>query len=66
MSKTETKTLTERINQLEAAIEWFYGEEFVIDEAIAKYQAAVKLSEEIEADLSKLQNQVEVLADFTK
>lgn len=67
MSKTENhKPITEKLSDLEASVEWFYGDEFSLDQAIGKYQAAVNLSKEIEADLDELQNQVEVLADFTK
>ena len=67
MSKAENKpTINEKIDQLHAMTEWFYGEEFSLDQATAKYQQAVKLTKEIEQDLTKLKNKVEVIdKDFT-
>ena len=66
MSQTEPKSLNHKISQLDESIEWFYGEDFSLDQAIEKYQAATKLAQSIEQDLSELKNQVEVIADFTK
>ncbi len=67
MPKTATtKSLTKKINELDAAVEWFYGDEFSLDQALQKYQNAEKLAVEIEKDLTELKNQVEVLEDFTK
>lgn len=66
MSQPATKTLTQKITQLDQAVEWFYGDEFSLDQALEKYQSATRLAQEIESNLNELQNQVEVLADFTK
>lgn len=68
MSKTETKqpTITQKIAQLDEAAEWFYGDDFALDQALAKYQQATKLASEIQQDLEQLKNQVEVIEDFTK
>lgn len=68
MSKTETKqpTITQKIAQLDEAAEWFYGDDFALDQALAKYQQAAKLASEIQQDLEQLKNQVEVIEDFTK
>lgn len=67
MSKTETKpSIKAKIDQLNSDVEWFYGEDFALDQALEKYQAATKLAETIEQDLDQLQNQVEVIADFTQ
>lgn len=67
MSKPEPKNSIEsKIQQLDADVEWFYGEEFSLDQALDKYQSAHKLAQEITQELAELQNQVEVLADFTK
>lgn len=64
--KSNQKPITEKLAELDTAVEWFYGEEFQLDQALDKYKAAVALSKEIETDLAELQNEVEVLADFTK
>lgn len=67
MSKTETKpSIKAKIDQLNSDVEWFYGEDFALDQALEKYQTATKLAETIEQDLDQLQNQVEVIADFTQ
>lgn len=66
MSQTANKTLSSKINELDQAVEWFYGEDFTLDQAVKKYQSATQLAQEVEQDLLALKNQVEVLADFTK
>lgn len=70
MSKTATKskptTISEKLSQLDEQIEWFYSEDFSLDQALGKYQEAAQLAKKIEQDLSELKNQVEVIEDFTK
>ena len=62
-----TKAISEKIAELEQATEWFYSDEFKLDEAAAKYEAAVKLAREVEEDLNNLKNKIEVIEkDFTK
>lgn len=64
-AKSKT-TITEKLTQLDQAVEWFYGDDFSLDEALNKYQSATNLAKEIEKDLSEMKNKVEVLEDFTK
>ena len=60
-------TLNQKINQLNNQVEWFYGDDFSLDQATAKYQAATKLAKEIENDLEHLKNQITLIdKDFTK
>lgn len=67
MPKNATKTSIEsQIQQLDASVEWFYGDDFSLDQALQKYQEASKLAQAIEKDLSELKNQVTVIADFTR
>ena len=67
MSKNVKPTISEKINKLESSVDWFYGEDFNLDQATEKYQSAIKLAKEIEADLNGLKNKIEILnADFTK
>ncbi|MBR5621127.1 exodeoxyribonuclease VII small subunit [Candidatus Saccharibacteria bacterium] len=62
-----TKAISEKIAELEQATEWFYSDEFKLDEAAAKYEAAIKLAREVEEDLNNLKNKIEVIEkDFTK
>lgn len=67
MPKTEkTKSITQKIAELDKQVEWFYGDDFSLDQALSQYKSASQLASEIEQDLSELKNQVEVLEDFTK
>ena len=64
---TEKMNLNQKIEKLDTEVEWFYSDEFKLDEAVDKYKAATKLAKEIESDLTKLKNEIEVLSeDFTK
>lgn len=67
MSKNDNRrTIAEKMAELDKSVEWFYGEDFVIDQALDKYKNASSLAEEISKDLESLKNEVEVLEDFTK
>ena len=67
MSKTKERiSISGKVSQLDEAVEWFYGDDFVLEEALEKYKAAQQLAQEIEKDLSELKNQVTVVEDFTK
>jgi hypothetical protein len=65
MSKKES--ITSKIERLKSDVEWFYGDTFVLDEAVDRYKGVSKLAKEIERDLEEMKNEV-VLAkqDFTK
>ena len=63
----EKPSLNQKIEKLDGQVEWFYSDEFKLEEATDKYKAAVKLAKEIEKDLNELKNEIEVLsADFSK
>ena len=60
-------SLNQKIEQLDSQVEWFYSDEFKLDEATDKYKQAVTLAKEIEKDLTELKNEIEVLSeDFSK
>lgn len=60
-------TISEKIKQLDEATNWFYSDDFKLDEATEKYKAAMELAKDIEKDLAELKNKIEVLdKDFTK
>ena len=64
---SENKTLNQKIEDLENQVEWFYSDEFSLDEAANKYEGSIKLAKEIEKDLTELKNEIEVLTeDFSK
>lgn len=63
----ENKTLGQKIEELEKSTDWFYSDEFNLDEAAKKYKEAIELAKELQKDLSDLQNEIEILdQDFTK
>lgn len=63
----EKKSITDKIAELEQATEWFYSDDFKLEQASSKYEAAIKLEKEIEKDLGELKNKIEVIEkDFTK
>lgn len=64
---TENKTLNQRIDDLNGQIEWFYSDDFKLEEASEKYKEVVGLAKEIDKDLDELKNEIEVLTqDFSK
>lgn len=66
MSKQE-KSLNGKISELDKKVEWFYSDEFKLEDAVENYKDAAKLAKEIEKDLTELKNEIEVLAeDFSK
>ena len=59
--------INEKIKKLNDEVEWFYGDEFKLEEASKRYRDATKLVKEIESDLNKLKNEIEVIdEDFSK
>lgn len=67
--KTKAKNLTinQKLVQLDQQIEWFYGDEFSLEEATQKYQEAALSAKEIEANLNEIKNQIEIIdRDFSK
>ena len=64
---SETKTLNQKIEDLNGQIEWFYSDDFKLEEATGKYKNTVELAKEIDKDLDELKNEIEVLTqDFSK
>ena len=60
-------SLNQKIEELDKRVEWFYSDDFRLEQATDKYQDAVKLAKEVEKDLSELKNEIEVLSeDFSK
>ena len=63
----EKISLNQKIQKLDEQVEWFYSDDFKLEEATEKYKNAVKLAKEVEKDLNELKNEIEVLSeDFSK
>ncbi len=64
---SEKITLNQKIAKLDNEVEWFYSDDFKLEDAAKKYQEAVALAKDIEKDLKELKNEIEVLSeDFSK
>lgn len=61
------KTLNQKIAELDGQVEWFYSDDFKLEEATDNYKKALELAKDIEEDLKNLKNEIEVLSeDFSK
>lgn len=61
------QNLNDKIKELDSQVEWFYSDDFRLEDAVEKYKRASELAKDIEKDLSELKNEIEVLAeDFSK
>lgn len=58
MSKNNSPNIEQKIATLEKTVAWFDGEEFELEAALAQYESAQKLAEEIQRDLETLKNSV--------
>jgi exonuclease VII small subunit len=60
-------SLNQKIAKLDEEVEWFYSDDFKLEEAVEKYKGALDLANAIKKDLENLKNEIEVLSeDFTK
>lgn len=57
------KKINEKIDELNEQVEWFYGEDFKLEDASEKYKSAIKLAREIETDLTNLKNEIKVIEE---
>lgn len=59
--------ISERIEKLKTGVDWFYSDDFKLDEASVKYKDLTLLAKEIEKDLQELKNEINVIEeDFSK
>ena len=63
----EKRTLNDKIEEFNKYMDWFYSDEFNLDEVESRYEKSIRLAKEIRQDLDKLSNKIEILKeDFTK
>lgn len=61
------KSLNQKIEELDKNMEWFYSDDFNLDVAVEKYEKTLKMAKEVNGDLVKMKNKIEILAeDFSK
>ena len=62
MSKPKNdKSLSDQLKDLDELIAWFDQDDFDLDEALKRFDEGIKLTEQIEARLSQLENKITVL-----
>ncbi|MBQ2672548.1 exodeoxyribonuclease VII small subunit [Candidatus Saccharibacteria bacterium] len=64
---SEKLNLNQKIAELDKKVEWFYSDEFKLEDAVSRYKEAIKLAKNVENDLNELKNEIEILSeDFSK
>ena len=63
MSTKKTKNLQDKIAELGDMVAFFDTDDFDIEQALEKYKAAEKLSEEIREQMSEVKNEINVLKE---
>lgn len=63
MSTKNNPTIAEKTAKLNELVAWFDGENFELEHALEKFTEAEKLAQEIEADLSALKNNIQVVKE---
>ncbi len=64
---SEKMSLNQKIEALDTEVEWFYSDEFKLEDAVERYKKAMGLANDIKKDLESLKNEIEVLSeDFSK
>ncbi len=62
-----TKNVSEKISDLKTGVDWFYSDDFKLEEAGERYKKLTDLAKEIENDLNEMKNEINVIAkDFSK
>lgn len=59
MNTSKTKTIEEKIAELEKLVAWFDSDEFELEQAMEKYESARNLAADIEQDIAALKNTIE-------
>lgn len=61
MSENKSKTVEEKIKDLEQLISWFDSDDFVIEKSIDNYTKAKDLAADIYKDIDRIKNEVTVI-----
>ena len=61
------KNVSDKIAELKEGVDWFYSEDFKLEDASDKYKKLTELAKEIERDLAEMKNDIKVIEeDFSK
>jgi hypothetical protein len=61
MKDDKSVPISKRMEELEEKMNWFKGDEFMLDEAAERYAEVEKMAGEIEEILMEMQNSVELI-----
>ena len=59
----KNNTIREKTAKLDDMIAWFDGDDFELEQALAKFTEAEKLAQEIEKDLLGLKNDITIIKE---
>ena len=59
----KNSTIKEKTENLNKMVEWFDSDDFVLEEAIDKFNEAQRLALEIEQELNNLKNEVNIVKE---
>lgn len=57
----KNETVAAKLARLGEMVAWFESDDFVLEEAVERFETARKLADEIEQELAKLKNEIVVL-----
>ena len=57
----KSKTVQEKLNELGELVAWFQGGAFKLEDALGKFKEAEALADDVEKDLTKLKNDIQVV-----
>ena len=57
----QNKSVQDKLAELSELVSWFEGPSFKLEDALTKFKSAEKLAEDIENDLTKLKNDIQVV-----
>ena len=63
----DKKNVSDKIAELKEGVDWFYSDDFKLEESSAKYKMLTELAKEIEGDLTDMKNEIKIIEeDFSK
>ena len=62
-----SKQISDKIEELKTGVDWFYSDDFKLEQASEKYKELTTLAKEIQKDLTEMKNEINVIAqDISK
>lgn len=61
--RKKVENISDKLGMLHEGVDWFYGEDFRLEEASERYKELANLAKEIEKDLTEMKNEIKVIAE---